>query len=426
MKKIKKIKDGLISRQLSIAKIALKTGTNLYRSRNKNPTKMLTDGLEGQLETIVEELGLMKGSLMKAGQSLSVYAGGFLPEKLQILLSKLESETNYLSWEVIGESVPKKWREDLDISPAPMAAASIGQVHLAKKNDHTFAMKIQYAGVRKAIKNDLKSLKFLLKTLKIFPKEMDLDAVFKEIKTMLELETDYIAEAKNTRDFKRLLAQEPSFVVPDVLNEYSNDKILTTEFIVGLNLREIPKDMLDQEKRDKLGKEFMRLLFLELFVFEKIQSDVHLGNYLITDIESEPKWGLIDFGATKTPDKDFIKKYRTLIIHLANNNKDSFLESFYQMGYISQIKETNINFLWEYAELIGEPFHNGVYDWGASDIADRVFKSIPKLIKEISVGNPPSESIFLDRKIGGVYFVLQQLGARFDPKEVLSEFTHNI
>lgn len=426
MKKVKKIKNGFISRQISITKLALKTGTSLYRSRNKNPVKMLSEGLEGQLELIVEELGLMKGSLMKAGQALSVYGGGFLPESMQKLLAKLEKETNYLDWEVIKETVPKSWRDDLLITPRPLAAASIGQVHLAMKDKEKYAMKIQYQGVRKAINNDIKSLKFLLKALKVLPKEMDFDAVFIEIKTMLELETDYLNEASNTKEFKKLLKNEPYFRVPEVIENYSNESILTTEFIDGYNLRDIPEDMLTQEQRNELGKQFMRLLFLELFVFEKVQSDVHLGNYLIVDIESSPKWGLIDFGSTKSPDKNFIQKYRNLIVDLSNNNRDSFLESFYEMGYISKKKETNIEFLWDYAAIIGEPFHSGVYDWGNSDIADRVFKSIPRIIREISIGNPPTESIFLDRKIGGVYFVLQQLGAVFDPKEVLNEFTQNL
>lgn len=426
MKEIKKIKKGLISRQLSIAKIAIKTGKNLYNNRGRDLKGILQGGFENQIDLIVSELGLMKGSLMKAGQMLSVYGEAFLPESAQKLLAKLEKESNYLAWDEIKKSIPREWRQELTIEEIPIAAASIGQVHIAKNQIEKFAMKIQYNGVRDAIRNDIRSLKFLLSAFKIVPKEIDLDSVYLEVQKMLLQETDYIAEAENTKKFAELLKNEKDFIVPKVIEKYSNDKILTTEFLVGHNIRSLPGSLISQEQRNELGKSFLRLFFLELFKFEKVQTDVHLGNYLIMDIENDPKWGLIDFGATKSPKPEFIKKYRNLIVDLSNNNRENFLEVLFDLGYLSSKKPTNEEFLWEYAEVIATPFSSGVFDWGNSDISEKVFRSIPKLIKEVSIGNPPPESIFLDRKVGGVFFLLQNIGAIFDPKEVLQEFTHNL
>ena len=79
MKGIKKIKDGLLSRQFSIAKMAVKTGTSILFSDKSDLKTLLKNGLEGHVDEIVKELGVMKGSLMKAGQMLSLYAGPLSP-----------------------------------------------------------------------------------------------------------------------------------------------------------------------------------------------------------------------------------------------------------------------------------------------------------------------------------------------------------
>ncbi|MCO4795287.1 MAG: hypothetical protein KC493_16330, partial [Bacteriovoracaceae bacterium] len=131
MKKISKIKNGFISRQFSIAKLAYKTGKNFLSSDDKTLKEKLKSGFEGQVEDIVHELGLMKGSIMKAGQMLSLHAGEFLPEEARNVLKTLENNTYYLEWDQIKSQIPTEWHNSLDIDHEPVAAASLGQVHIA-------------------------------------------------------------------------------------------------------------------------------------------------------------------------------------------------------------------------------------------------------------------------------------------------------
>lgn len=423
MKKIKNLKNQFLSRQLGVAKLALKLGKNALTNRDKKLKEKLEGSIAPHVESIVAELGVMKGSLMKAGQMLSTYAGAFLPYEAQQVLKQLENQSFYLDWEKVKEQIPAKFLQELEISHEPLAAASLGQVHLAYKGSETYAMKIQYKGVRKAIKNDVLALKLLMKALNVIPKEIDLKLIYTEIEQMLFRETDYLTEAQTTQEFSNLLEKYPQYKLPLIIPQYCNDRVLTMEFLEGKTLHELESMNLTQAQRNKLGEEFMRLLFLELFVFEQVQTDVHMGNYLITP---DLRWGLLDFGAVKSPPKDFLEGYQTLIIACANLDKELFFENLYRMEYLSQSKKTNEDFFWDYAMIIAEPFQAEIYDWGQSQIADRALEIIPKLMQEVSIGNPSPHTIFLDRKIGGVFFILQKLGACFNVRSLLQEYTSKV
>jgi predicted unusual protein kinase regulating ubiquinone biosynthesis (AarF/ABC1/UbiB family) len=421
MKKLKKIKDSFVSRQLATAKLSIKTAKGLVKNRNKESLKETLRGtFQGNIQDIVDELDLMKGSLMKAGQMLSLFGGAFLPDELTAILKKLENQSSFLDWEEIKKQIPSQWHNEISIEKEPLASASLGQVHIATYNGQEYCMKIQYRGVRKAINNDIRALKILLKLFNFVPSQVDLKSIFKEIKDMLLLETDYLKEASNTETFKELLKGDEAFIVPSVLKEFSNEKILTTEYLKGRSLHDLDKLDLSQEERNKLGRDFMRLFLLEVFVFEKVQTDAHFGNYLVMTGE-KPCWGLIDFGATKEIPKSFLKEYQKLILALRNNSEKDFIDTIYSMGYLSKDKDSDLSLFWEYAQLIGSPFIDDDYCWGKTNLSDQVMEYIPKIMKSVSVGSPPADTLFLDKKLGGVFFVLQKLEAKFNLNELFDE-----
>ena len=106
---------------------------------------------------------------------------------------------------------------------------------------------------------------------------------------------------------------------------------------------------------------------------------------------------------------------------LRENDKEAFLETIYHMGYLSQKKKSDIDLFWEYAEIIGAAFVDEDFNWGENNISDKVFEYIPQLLKSLAIGNPPAEAIFLDKKLGGVFFILQQLKSKFNLNKLLDE-----
>jgi predicted unusual protein kinase regulating ubiquinone biosynthesis (AarF/ABC1/UbiB family) len=423
MKKVKKIKNSFISRNLSIAKIFIKTGRGLLSSNSGDLKELLRDGLEGQLEMIVHELGLMKGSLMKAGQMISLHSGDFLPPEGRKVLSLLENQSYFLAWETIEEEIPNSWLKELEIDPIPLAAASIGQVHLAreKSTQKKLALKIQYSGVKKAIDHDVRALKFLLKMLNLLPKKLDSKFLFEEIKKMLKQETNYEKELQHTLEFAHLCKDTPYVKVITPVERYCTKKILTTEYIEGFSLRSEEVKNLTQKIKNRLGEQFLELYFMEVFKWGKMQTDGHFGNFLIEKVGEDYRWVLLDFGATKDISKRLQKNYQNLILACALKDEKKLFESVKKVLKLEDLNYGERELLVEYAKILGVPFTGGIYDWGASSISQNIMNLFPKVYRSFGRGKH-GDTLFLDRKLGGVYRILQQLGAKFDPKKVLDKF----
>ena len=164
MKKLSKIKNGFLSRNSGLLKLAVKSGVSILRNSDA-PEKVLKSLIGKDVEKFVSDLSHYKGSITKAGQLLSLYGEYYLPSELNTYLRKLQASTHYLEWDVIKEQIPVQYLADLDIAKTPLAAASIGQVHKVKLKEQSqeYVMKIQYKGIDKAIDTDIFFLKLLLK-----------------------------------------------------------------------------------------------------------------------------------------------------------------------------------------------------------------------------------------------------------------------
>ena len=122
-------------------------------------------------QQVAEELGHMKGALMKLGQMASYLDDG-LPEPLRQALSQLQSDAPPMSVDLALDTVERELGRPveevfIEFDPTPIAAASIGQVHRALWRDpatgieRAVAVKVQYPGVGEAIVADLKNADLL-------------------------------------------------------------------------------------------------------------------------------------------------------------------------------------------------------------------------------------------------------------------------
>ena len=177
--KLNQIKSSVFSRSLAVAKIGLNAGLKYAGTKVSNSS--LDDFLIAQAGTLSKEFGQLKGSLMKAGQMLSMYGEYFLPPQANELLKKLQSDSPPIHWPVMEKYLSQFLSQDLidelEIDPESIGTASMGQVHKAriKAIGEIIALKIQYPDVEKAIDSDVTALKTLLKITKILPAGIELD-----------------------------------------------------------------------------------------------------------------------------------------------------------------------------------------------------------------------------------------------------------
>lgn len=450
-KQLDRIKSSMFSRSLSLAKLTVQAGASIASHGVSNVLKNKEAKeeswrklLQNQASAISSELGELKGSLMKAGQMLSMYGEHFLPPEANQLLKSLQSDSIPLTWEAIEPTLKKQLPPEklalLDIEKEALASASMGQVHRAriKATGESIVLKIQYPNVDRAIESDLKAIKTLLNTLKLLPKDFDIDPLFKEVRQMLEQETDYEIEAQLTEDYYARLQGDKRFVVPRVIREFSGPKILATTFERGIRADDPLIQSLPQERRNKIALNFLDVYFKEIFEWGVVQTDPHNGNYRIRiDPQGHDQLVLLDFGATRAYKDDFLVPYRRMIKGALFNDRAAFLTEATHLGFVEEGDAPElVKIFEEFCKEMVEPFitaddprnsaglisADGTYDWKNTDLPQRISKKVIQILRNHAWRTPPEEIVFLDRKIGGVFIFLSVLRAKVRGRDILLKY----
>lgn len=431
-KKLSQIKSSVFSRSLSLAKLGLRVGLKYTSSKITNSP--LDELLNSQALLLTKEFGELKGGLMKAGQMLSMYGEHFFPPEAVKTLKTLQSDSPAMEWSQIAKQLEKYLNPDvlneLEINPEPIGNASMGQVHLATilASGRKIALKIQYPDLERAIDSDVAALKKILSLTKILPSGLDLTNVFEEIKMMLRQELDYTLEADQTRMYRELLLADPRFKVPEVLDRYSNDKVLATEYVEGLRPDHALVQGLSESRRNRLSENFLELYFREIFEWNFVQTDPHLGNYKVQiDSLGADRLVLLDFGATKKFDDTFIGHYRKMIKGAILEDTGIFLDGAGGLGFVrNSDKADYIAAFQHFCYETVEPFKSaGDYNWKTNDLPNRVVKSALQF-RNFDLRSPPRDILFLDRKTAGVFTFLSGLQANINARKIIDPFLNKV
>ncbi len=442
---ITRLKTGSFERNFALArlgvgagaKIAVHSLTNIFRgevSRSEADSTFYAH----QAQVLADELGQLKGSVMKAGQMLAMFGDYFMPHEAVQVLSQLQDNTPPVAWRLVQpqlrSSVGAAALAELEIDETPIAAASLGQAHRARRRRDglELVVKIQYPGVADAIDSDIKTLSRLLLASRLTPKNLDLKPIFSEVREMLTRECDYAQEADYTETFATRLADDSRYVVPRVLREYSGARVLTTTFEKGISVSDPRIKALPQARRDRLGSSFVELFLTEFFRWGLVQTDPHFGNYrLRLDESGQDRLVLLDFGATRAFERPFIHDYSLIVSGALDQDRPRIREGAEAIGLIgTDFPESALEAFASMCERIVEPFDPqrapaslrtpaGDYRFGASDLPMRVSQIAARNALTLSFRLPPREIVFLHRRLGGVFIALAALEAELNLRGTL-------
>ncbi len=448
IKSLKSLRTRPFERNLALTRLGMGAGTkilahsvaNLFRgevSREKSDS----DFYQKQAEILRDELGQLKGSVMKAGQMLSLYGQYFLPEEAVSILSQLQDDTPAVDWDVVGpvleRALGKKRLAELEVDERPLAAASLGQAHRARRKSDglELVVKIQYPGVADAIESDIKTLSRLVSMTQMAPKGLDLKPIFSELREMLHREVDYAAERSFTEAFAERLKDDPRFAVPRVIEEYSSDQVITTTFESGCHVKHADVKSLSQARRNALGAAFVELFVTELFDWNMVQTDPHFGNYRIRpDANGQDRIVLLDFGATRVFGRGFVENYASVVRGGVENDPEQIIRGACGIGLMSaDFPAPVLDAFSKMCVTITEPFvgnqpdrvdskllnSEGAYKWGESDLPMRTGQIAAKNAFSKHFRVPPREIVFLHRRLSGVFIMLATLGAEVDARSMV-------
>jgi predicted unusual protein kinase regulating ubiquinone biosynthesis (AarF/ABC1/UbiB family) len=438
---IQNIRTGLFVRSLALARLAMSSSRDLLTAKSWEASQSdpeLQKRIEAQATEIAKELGSLKGSVMKVGQLLSMFGEHFLPPQVNSILKTLQCDSPSVDWncleKMVREELGSKY-EELEIEPSAFSAASIGQVHRAKvKNTgKLLALKIQYPGVEKAIENDIRALKTLLLFAPGIPKGERMTLLLAEIDEMLKREVDYRGEANSYVAFRELLADDKRLYIPSIAKDFSTAMILAIELVNGHKFDSEVVLGLSQERRNRLGQALLELYLRELFQFGQVQTDAHIGNFLVR-LEGETNVDgavndcdqivLLDYGAVRTFSPEFLNQYAKLTQGALTHDTAMVAEAGTEIGFLKACDTPLVHHeFYLFCRLVVEPFQdtNAAYSWKGNDLPQRLANQLTRVIQAREFRAPPREVLFLDRKSTGLYVLLSKIGARTQIKNHVRE-----
>lgn len=454
---VARIKTGSFERRLTLTRAGLFAGTrmashmatNWFGSkdhRERRHRKMLSD----QAEFLVDELGKLKGSVVKIGQVMALYGEHFLPEEVTEALHTLEDQTTSLEWSAIERVLKEELGEqrfgELDVDPDPIGAASLGQVHRARRrsDDLELVLKVQYPGVADAVDSDLDSVTQLLRIARLVSFGPEFNDWLEEVRQMMHREVDYHLEAKTTEKFRQMLDGDSRFVVPRVLPEYSTDHIIASTYEPGHSVSSVAVKELSLGRRSELGRAALELFFKELFEWGEMQTDPNFGNYRIriageAGNENETdQIVLLDFGAVQSYPESFLEPVIRMIRASYEGNLEAVIEGGIELNFMSRDWPDDIlNRFGEVCMSVLEPLaedpdqwppnavnEHGQYRWKQSDLPSRVARQAARSAISRYFRVPPKEFVFLNRKLIGVYTFIAVLNAEFNGEDLLRRYLY--
>ncbi|GGY68554.1 ABC1 kinase family protein [Marinobacter zhanjiangensis] len=457
-KTVSRIRTGSFERRLSMTRAGLFAGTRVashmatsWLSSADKREQRHKDMLSKQARFLVEELGQLKGSVVKIGQMMALYGEHFLPEEVTEALHTLEDQTSSLEWKavekVLKEELGAERLDELEVDPEPIGAASLGQVHRAKRRSDglELVLKIQYPGVDRAVDSDLDAVAQLLAMARLVSFGPEFRDWLEEVREMMHREVDYNLEATTTERFRERLADDPRFVVPRVLWEYSTAHIIAQTYEHGHSVSSETVRALPVERRSELGRAALELFFEELFEWGEIQTDPNFGNYRLR-IAGEPgsdyehdQIVLLDFGAVQAYSDDFLGPVIQMIRASYEQDVEAVIDGGVKLHFMK--REWPDDVLDKFARVcmsVLEPLApadydwpeyavnaDGQYRWKESDLPSRVARDAARSAISRYFQVPPKEFVFLNRKLIGVYTFIAVLRAEFNGEPLLRKYLYN-
>lgn len=425
MKSIDRIPTSKLQRASKIVSTGAKVGVNYikyYGERLRKSEEIAKDNLnKNNADDIYGGLKQLKGSALKVAQMLSMEKN-ILPQAYVEKFSLAQFSVPPLSSPLVIKTFKKYFGKAPDVifdefDTNSVNAASIGQVHRAKKNGKDLAVKIQYPGVGDSIKSDLSLVKPI--AIKMFNiKGKDSDKYFKEVEDKLTEETDYSLEIKQSQEIAKACAHIPNILFPTYYKEYSSNRILTMDYMQGQHLSEFAKQNTDQEKSNRLGQALWDFYMHQIHNLKKVHADPHPGNFLINE---NSQLVALDFGCMKAIPDEFYIPYFELANSNVINNPSLFSKNLYELEILTpnDTKEETIFFTAMFHELLSVftlPFQQDVFDFSDSeffgkigDLAERYSKNTE--LRKFNSNRGSKHFIYMNRTFFGLYNLMFDLKA---------------
>jgi len=379
------------------------------------------------LRDVLDELG---PTFVKFGQLLSTRPD-VVPPDIVLELRALQDDVRPFPFEDVRRVVEAELGNSLErlfveFDPVPVAAASIGQVHAATlPNGRRVAVKVQRPGAARHVEADIVLLYQAASLARERIRALDfIDArqLVDEFARSIRKELDYRLEGRNAQLCRRHFAGAAHVRVPKVYWPYSGSRVLTLEWIDGVQVADLDlAAMTIEERRDiayRITETWMTMIFRHGF----FHADPHPANILVTPQGGARSGtiGLIDFGSCGKLSDDDMSKLTGLLIDAANENIDQIPRRLTDLG-VRYPREREDELRVELRELYYRYYGSSLSEIDPIQAVREGFALIHGLNMRL-----PTRFLLLDRAIATLGAVGQELYPDFNVFEVARPYARDL
>lgn len=352
----------------------------------------------------------LEGLLIKASQFIATRAD-VLPDEWVSTLAGLHDHVPPRPFPMIREQIERELGRSLEsayaeFDPAPIASASLAQVHAARLHDgRRCAVKVQYPGIEGIVRADLRNLLLVLRWLAWLERDFDLRVVAREGLKYIPMELDFVHEADNADTIRRNFAGDPSVGVPEIYREFSARRVLTMELIEGIKITDVAAlERAGIDKRvvaQKLMDQFCAMILRDGF----FHADPHPGNILV---QPGPRLVYLDFGLAK----DFPPAFRDGMVRLTfailTSDREATIRAFTELGF--RTRDGSPDTLLTVADLfLGQTVtRNKAY--ADKELVEKFNDELPRALRANPIVEVPGDVLLVNRVMG----LLSGLGKTLD------------
>lgn len=353
----------------------------------------------------------LKGILIKVGQFLSTRVD-FLPKEYTDELALLQDQVppadfGELRKRLIGELNKDIYEVFSWFNEIPIAAASLGQVHEAILIDgRRVAVKIQYPGIEKVIRTDLKILRRVLDFFQKRFRGINFDLLHMEFQRILTDELNYIQEGRNAEAFFKNFAGDDRIVVPRVYWDYTTHKVLVLEYVEGIKITDYENINASGIDKKELARLLVEAYTIQIARHRFFHGDPHPGNLFV---QKGLRLVFVDFGLMQRITPQMRRYLRETGLAIIDRDVQGIIRGLVNLGFLSRSGDLEgikrvVNYLIDrYRDMTPRELqYIGI---------DELGREIQELLQSYPSIQIPNNFILLSRTLG----MLNGICSRLDP-----------
>ena len=288
-------------------------------------------------EELADDLEKLGPTFIKMGQLLSTRAD-LLPGPYLDALTRLQDQIEPFDFDEVERIVSSELGVRLskafaDFEPAPIAAASLAQVHRACMRDgRAVAVKVQRPNIREQIIEDLDALGEVAEFLDSHTelgKRYEFSNMLSDLRKSLLRELDFTREAQNLITIGENLREFDDIVIPEPIEDYTTTRVLTMEYVEGKKITLLnPLRFLEIDGR-RLADELFRAYLNQLLIDGLFHADPHPGNVFLTP---DDRIALLDLGMVGRVTRTFQDNLLRLLLAISEGRGEIAAEAAIKMG----------------------------------------------------------------------------------------------